>query len=159
MSDDLNVNDTVGPDATMGEPVAQSPGTAVADESETVGDAAAALISEAPVAASARLIVKRSGAESDDAFDVFPPAVVGRFDPSVGPVDIDMGPLPEGVYVSRKHAILRCEDGVWTVEDLGSSNGTFVLEEGDYRRIEGRAELSDGDEIAMGNAKFVFRTV
>lgn len=105
---------------------------------------------------SATLILKRSGALTQDSFPVRPPAIIGRFDPDVGPIDVDLGSLPEGVYVSRRHAKISREDGAWTIEDLGSSNGTFILR-GDFERIE-KAELSDGDEIALGNARFEFRT-
>lgn len=102
----------------------------------------------------ARLVVKRSGVETDTEFPINPPAVIGRFDPSVGPVDIDLGGIPEGVYVSRKHAKIICEDGVWKIQDMGSSNGTFVLRS-DFERVD-EAELTDGQEFALGNARFVF---
>jgi pSer/pThr/pTyr-binding forkhead associated (FHA) protein len=102
-----------------------------------------------------RIIVKRSGAETDEVFHVVSPSVIGRFDPTVGPVDVDLGNLAESVYVSRKHARISCEDWVWTIEDLGSSNGTFVLRS-DFERIEA-AELEDGTEFALGNARFIFR--
>jgi two-component system cell cycle response regulator len=47
---------------------------------------------------------------------------------------------------SRTHArVLRGLDGKWMVEDLRSTNGTFV----DGRRIE-RAELTSGDRIHIG---------
>lgn len=103
---------------------------------------------------SARLTVKRGGQETEEVFTFSAPAVIGRFDPAVGPVDIDLGPLPEGAYVSRKHAKITCADGVWSIHDLGSSNGTFVLRS-DFERVE-EAELTDGAEIALGNARFVF---
>ncbi|MBZ0214402.1 MAG: FHA domain-containing protein [Nitrospirae bacterium] len=103
----------------------------------------------------ASLTVKRSGAETSDVFWINPPAVIGRFDPAVGPIDVDLGPLPEGAYVSRKHAKITEEDGVWTLSDLGSSNGTFLLRE-DFERVDS-VELTDGDEFALGNARFVFR--
>jgi pSer/pThr/pTyr-binding forkhead associated (FHA) protein len=101
----------------------------------------------------AKLVLKR-GVETDISFPLNPPAIVGRFDPSIGPIDVDLGNLPEGSYVSRKHARFTCEDGVWHVHDLGSSNGTFVLRN-DFERVED-AELEDGQEIAFGNARFVF---
>lgn len=103
----------------------------------------------------AKLVVKRSGAETDVEFPLNPPAIIGRFDPSVGPIDIDLASLPEGSYVSRKHAKFTYDDGRWLVEDLGSSNGTFVLTN-DFERIEGPTEIHDGQEIALGNARFVF---
>ena len=100
------------------------------------------------------LVVKRNGAETGEVFTVISPCVIGRFDPSVGPIDIDLGNLPEGVYVSRKHAKITQEDGVWKIHDLGSSNGTFVLAD-DFEKVT-IADLADGAEIALGNAKFVF---
>ena len=105
-------------------------------------------------ATTARLVVKRGGAETDIAFPLSSPAIVGRFDPSVGPIDVDLAELPEGSYVSRKHAKITCDGAAWTVTDLGSSNGTFVLKD-DFERVES-AELADGTEIALGNARFVF---
>ena len=108
-----------------------------------------------PTEGQARLIVKRNGAETDTVFVLNPPTTIGRFDPSVGPIDVDLADLPEGSYVSRKHAKITCDDGVWMIEDLGSSNGTFVLRN-DFERVEA-AELEDGTEFALGNARFVFR--
>lgn len=101
-----------------------------------------------------RITVKRGGVMTEEVFDFSPPAVIGRFDPSVGPIDIDLGALPEGAYVSRKHAKIACEDGVWKLVDLGSSNGTYLLRD-DFEKIE-EAEIQDGSEFALGNARFVF---
>ncbi len=103
-----------------------------------------------------RLVLKRNGAETADEFPVYNPVTIGRFDAAVGPVDVDLAGLPEGSYVSRKHAKITLEDGVWMIHDLGSSNGTFVLR-GDFERVES-APLEDGTEIALGNARFVFHT-
>ena len=100
------------------------------------------------------LVVKRNGTETTEVFTVNNPCVIGRFDPSVGPIDIDLGNLPEGVYVSRKHAKITQEDGIWKIHDLGSSNGTFVLAD-DFEKVT-IADLGDGAEIALGNARFVF---
>ena len=111
---------------------------------------------ETAAAPRAKLILKRSGVETDQVFEFGSPAIVGRFDPAVGPIDVDLGPLEEGVFVSRKHAKLTCENGIWSIEDLGSSNGTFVLRS-DFEKVDS-AELADGDEVAFGNARFVFRT-
>ena len=83
-----------------------------------------------------RLIVKRSGEETDISFKVNPPTFIGRFDPSVGPIDIDRGGLEEGVYVSRKHAEITEEGGVYKITDLGSSNGTYIARDGGSPRID-----------------------
>jgi DNA-binding winged helix-turn-helix (wHTH) protein len=54
----------------------------------------------------------------------------------------------EGTGVSRQHARLVSRDGVATLEDLGSKNGTFVAGE----RLLAPRVLRDGDEIRLGQA-------
>jgi pSer/pThr/pTyr-binding forkhead associated (FHA) protein len=125
------------------------PHAGVAEEGWSAPDAASCHL--------AKLIVKRSGAETELEFHVNPPCIIGRFDAAVGPIDIDLGSMPEGNYVSRKHAKIECDDGTWKITDLGSSNGTFLLRD-DFEKVD-TAELKDGDEIALGNARFVFHTV
>lgn len=105
----------------------------------------------------ATLTVIRGGQETSDTFTFAAPATVGRFDPAVGPIDIDLGTIPEGSYVSRNHAKITCEEGVWKIVDLGSSNGTFVLRD-DFEKVD-EAVLSDGMQVAFGNARFVFHTM
>ncbi len=104
----------------------------------------------------AMLVLLRDGTETEFDFPVNPPCVIGRFDPNVGPVDVELQNLPEGAYVSRKHACIACEDNVWTLEDLESSNGTFILRD-DFERID-KDEIHDGDQIAFGSARFLFKT-
>ncbi|MBS1717224.1 MAG: FHA domain-containing protein [Armatimonadetes bacterium] len=129
--------------------------TEAADEAVHEEPQAEAPEQEAP-AGNARIVVKRGGVETDDVFPVNPPAIIGRFDPSVGPIDVDLASIPESSYVSRKHAKITNEDGAWMIHDMGSSNGTFVLQDGDFARVE-MAELTDGTEFALGNARFLFR--
>lgn len=110
----------------------------------------------------ASLTVKRGGLLSTDTFTFggSHPIIIGRFDPETGPVDIDLGPLPEGGYVSRHHANLMCSsDGQWSVHDLQSRNGVFVRHAGQaqFVRVTGAQDLQGGDEIALGNARFEFR--
>lgn len=102
------------------------------------------------------LTAKRNGIETSDIFAFGSPATVGRFDPSVGPIDIDLSTLAEGTYVSRRHAKIEFADGEWTITDLSSSNGTYILNS-DFEKVE-TASLTDGCEIAFGNARFVFHT-
>jgi adenylate cyclase len=57
--------------------------------------------------------------------------------------------------VSRNHALIRARlDGVFTIIDLGSRNGTEV----NGRRIEGIVELGDGDSIRIGEYRIVYQT-
>lgn len=53
--------------------------------------------------------------------------------------------------VSRFHGTLRWEDGVFTVEDLGSENGIYL----NGRRVVGSAMVEPGDEIAIGKHHMV----
>lgn len=111
--------------------------------------------------ATAKLTVKRGGATTSDSFRLTGSVIVGRFDADSGPVDVDLGPLPEADYVSRHHAQIWSDPaGRWFVKDLGSSNGTFVRNAGQaqFRRIAGDQEILSGDEIALGNARFLFET-
>ncbi len=54
--------------------------------------------------------------------------------------------------VSRLHAKIIYESGIFYVEDLGSSNGTFRNNES-IKRVP----LEDGDEIRCGDMRFLFR--
>jgi pSer/pThr/pTyr-binding forkhead associated (FHA) protein len=51
--------------------------------------------------------------------------------------------FPADRYVSARHARLEVKGEVVTVEDLASSNGTFV-------RLSGRAQLAPGDQLLLG---------
>ncbi len=52
--------------------------------------------------------------------------------------------------VSRAHAELRLQGGVWVLRDLGSTNGTTV----NGRRVTGSAVVRDGDQVSFGNMTF-----
>ena len=112
------------------------------------------------VTAGARLTLRRGGALSQEVFSLgIGPSIIGRFDPETGPVDLDLGPLPEAVYVSRHHAEIWCDaSSQWFVKDLGSGNGTFVCAAGErqFKKASGDHPIKDGDEIAFGNARFEF---
>ncbi len=57
----------------------------------------------------------------------------------------------DDITVSRRHAEIRRADGGFTLQDVGSLNGTYVNRE----RVED-AELRSGDEIQIGKFKLVF---
>lgn len=54
--------------------------------------------------------------------------------------------------ISRHHAVLRRSDGVWTLQDLGSRNGTFL---GSHKLV-GAMELVGGEEIHLGDTVLRF---
>ena len=60
--------------------------------------------------------------------------------------------LPEVMSISRKHARLRYLGPVVTVEDLGSTNGTYV----NGQPIHGRATLRSGDRFQTAAVHFKF---
>jgi hypothetical protein len=60
--------------------------------------------------------------------------------------------LIDNPSVSRRHAEIRLGDGGWVVEDLGSSNGTFI----GGTKIQGPHSLGLGDEIGFGKFSIVF---
>jgi hypothetical protein len=59
----------------------------------------------------------------------------------------------DDVTVSRRHAVLLRRGSIFTLQDQGSLNGTFL----NRRRIES-AELADGDEVQIGKYRLTFLT-
>jgi pSer/pThr/pTyr-binding forkhead associated (FHA) protein len=64
--------------------------------------------------------------------------------------DVDI--VIDNPSVSRKHAQIRKEADGWVIEDLGSSNGTFMH----GQRITEPHPLKSGDEIGLGKFSVVF---
>jgi|GEM_PF-4248993 len=50
------------------------------------------------------------------------------------------------VSVSSHHAVIRKDGAFWIVEDLASTNGTWL----NHKRVDGRAVIKEGDQIQMG---------
>jgi serine/threonine protein kinase len=61
------------------------------------------------------------------------------------------GTLGQDAEISRHHARIARSGGAFAVEDLGSTNGTFL----NGRRISGREILSPGDRIQVGATTLV----
>jgi DNA-binding winged helix-turn-helix (wHTH) protein len=61
----------------------------------------------------------------------------------------------EAPGVSRRHARIACENGRFTLEDLGSKNGTYLRDV----PISSPAALADGDEFRLGHTVIVFRVL
>jgi pSer/pThr/pTyr-binding forkhead associated (FHA) protein len=67
------------------------------------------------------------------------------------------GSYPHQVnYISRRHAHIFLKSGELYLEDLGSTNGTFV---GGKRLDETAVPLADGDVLAFGGDHFVYRVM
>ncbi len=58
----------------------------------------------------------------------------------------------EDTGVSRRHAVLRPRGEVWTIEDLGSTNGVLL----NGSEIHGEQELREGDVLQLGSTEIDF---
>ena len=75
------------------------------------------------------------------------------------PPDIDVSGFPDSEIVSRVHANLRVEGDTYFLEDVGSSNGTYI--NGLPLPVGNRHRLRSGDRIAIGKGdkvSFIFET-
>ena len=52
--------------------------------------------------------------------------------------------IAEG-HISRQHAVVTCQDGAFTIDDVGSANGTFV----NGVQVYGENALTIGDEVHL----------
>ncbi len=75
---------------------------------------------------------------------------IGRWDADNGVFpDVDLDAHDPEAKVSRRHARILHESGKYAIEDLGSTNGTFVNR--GRRLVPGTAQpIKDGDEIIVG---------
>lgn len=92
----------------------------------------------------ARLVVVESGAPSlvrGQAFVVQAMTSIGRAPANVVKID--------DPFVSGEHALLSVRDGEFWLQDLGSTNGTFV----NRRQIGQPTRLTPGDVVQVGQAK------
>lgn len=84
---------------------------------------------------------------------------IGRWDADGGVFpDVDLDADDPEAKVSRRHARITLREGQYFLEDLGSTNGTFVNR---GRRLAPgvRQALNDGDEIIVGKTFLRFRKV
>ncbi|NEO97219.1 MAG: FHA domain-containing protein [Symploca sp. SIO2E9] len=71
------------------------------------------------------------------------------------PPDIDVSGFPNSEIVSRVHADIRVEGDIYYIEDVGSSNGTYInhtpLLKGDRHRLRpgDRISLGKGDKVTF----------
>jgi hypothetical protein len=108
-----------------------------------------------PPPAGPRLVVAASGAEIP--LPASAEILIGREDPVSGVYpDVDLTPHGgEDGGVSRRHARLSVEGGQYFVEDLDSTNFTFVNKQ--KVAPKSRQPLNDGDEIRCGRVALILR--
>jgi CRP-like cAMP-binding protein len=82
---------------------------------------------------------------------------VGRYDAATGVhPEIDLKPVDTDRSISRRHArVVRRGERFFVVEEIGTSNGTFVNRHKVDKGVE--VEFRDGDEVQFGLVKTVFR--
>jgi len=84
---------------------------------------------------------------------------IGRWDADGGVFpDVDLDSDDPEAKISRRHARITMVEGKYFVEDLGSTNGTFV-NRGKRLSPGKRQPLKDGDEIIVGKTFLRFRLV
>ena len=60
---------------------------------------------------------------------------------------------PDDTYLSQFHARFSSRDGAWFLEDLGSTNGTYL----NQQRITGPVEVHAGDVVKVGTTTLELR--
>ena len=92
-----------------------------------------------------RLIVERApGHTPGMEYDVGDGAVMGRGDQA----EIRL----EDPFASSRHAKLSPQGGIVVIEDLGSTNGTYLNEE----LLSGPQPLHQGDRVRIGDSEFTY---
>ena len=138
--------------AKAGVPAAAPPGSAAVSEQKT----SLPLVVSAHKA-HATLVIER-GLSAGKQFPLSDQeANIGRWDADGGVFpDVDLDTDDPEAKVSRRHARISLRDGQYLIEDLGSTNGTFVNR--GHRLASGeRHPLKDGDEIIVGKTFLRFR--
>jgi predicted component of type VI protein secretion system len=93
----------------------------------------------------ARLVVERApGHVPGMIYDIGEGAVLGRGD--VAEIRLD------DPFASSRHAQLVLQAGVVVIEDLGSTNGTYLNEE----LLQGPSPLHSGDRVRIGDSEFTY---
>jgi len=98
----------------------------------------------------AKLVIERGAAVGTEFSLSSDETYIGRWDADNGIFpDVDLDAHDPEAKVSRRHARIIFKDGNYSVEDLGSTNGTFINR--GRRLLPGNPNiLSDNDELIVG---------
>lgn len=100
--------------------------------------------------AHARLVIERGKSVGKQFMLSAAESHIGRWDADGGIFpDVDLDSDDPEAKVSRRHARITFQDGQYLLEDLGSTNGTFI-NRGKRLAPGARQPLKDGDEIIVG---------
>jgi hypothetical protein len=76
-------------------------------------------------------------------------------------VDIELGDTQYCDYISNEHAVLNNMQGIWYLEDLGSTNGVGLKKKGEEYTLRLKASVAykvdEGDIIYISKAKILVR--
>ena len=106
-----------------------------------------------------KLIPKQIGAPIPEFIIDSNNAIIGKFNPEIGPVEIDLDGFYGNNTVSSTHAEIYFENNQWQIKDMGSNNGIYIKPTGKARfgyRINKPEILKSGDEIAIGKIRLLF---
>ena len=95
--------------------------------------------------APAVVIVRAAGGKRQGTYKLSSPTDVGRAE--------TCRIQPDDTYISSQHARFSSKDGTWYVEDLGSTNGTYVNDE----RIARPTPVHAGDKVRVGTTVLELR--
>ena len=114
--------------------------------------------SDAPQKGQARLVIERGDAASTEFILTGDECNIGRWDADNGIFpDVDLDAHDPDAKVSRRHARIIYRNNGYMIEDLGSTNGTFVNR--GRRLLPGSPQpLMEGDEIIVGKTFLRFHT-
>jgi pSer/pThr/pTyr-binding forkhead associated (FHA) protein len=94
----------------------------------------------------ATVVVRTSDGKKLGSYRLAEPLRIGRSDDA----DIRL----DDTYVSQSHARLFGRNGSWFVEDLGSTNGTYL----DRAKVSGPMKVPPGTPIRIGKTVIELRT-
>ena len=113
--------------------------------------------SSASGVAHASLVIERGDAPGTEFKLVNDESTIGRWDADNGIFpDVDLDAYDSDAKVSRRHARIVRNNGTYYIEDLGSTNGTYVNR--GRRLLPGNSQmLKDGDEVIVGKTFLRFQ--